>query len=241
LVAGVDVVPADLLGSADAYAALAARAALIAPQAVVEVQRIAESHGPMGYPTAVGVAAGLASRERAVNAKVADFGAYSQRLTEHAAAYSREDGRGAVRLAAVAWPAGLRELVSTTGVPAAHVDPKPPPSRPAGTCCWIGTENGDVASLCPPDTDTVTYVDKDNNYVSKDLGTGEVTVMMRPGPISSVGNDCWLGSADADRSICGPNAIRWTYARGGYLVTEQLDPDGTIRVIRQTPLGPLIP
>ncbi|MDP7739219.1 type VII secretion target [Mycobacterium paragordonae] len=238
--AGVDVSPADLLGSADAYAALAARAALIAPQAVVEVQRIAESHGPMGYPTAVGVAAGLASREGSVTAKVADFGVYSQRLSEHAAAYSRADKGGAVRLAAVAWPAGLRELVTGTGVPAAHVDPKPPPSKPAEKLCWIGTEDGDVASLCPPDTDRVSYVDKDNNYVSKDLSTGEITIELQPGPEPG-GTSCWLGSRDADRSICGPDTTRWVYQYRGWRVSEVLMPDGHIEVIFEMPPGPVDP
>ena len=234
--AAIDVNAADLLRAADAYAALAARASLIAPQAAVEVHRIAESHGPMGYPTAVGITAGLASREGPLNAKVADFGTYSERFTEHATTYTRQDAQASAGLKAIPWPEGLREVT-----PTAHVDPKPPPSRPAGTCCWIGTENGDVSRLCPPDTDTVTYVDKDGNYVAKDLDTGTVTVMMRPGSDSGAGHSCWLGSATADRSICGPNTTQWTYPRDGYLITERLEPDGSIQIIFQTPLGPLAP
>ena len=53
----------NLLHAADAYDELAARAALIFPRAVEEVQRIAETHGPMGYPVAVGIAAGLTNAQ----------------------------------------------------------------------------------------------------------------------------------------------------------------------------------
>jgi len=90
--------PADLLRVADAYNELAARAALISPQAAVEVQRIAETHGPMGYPAAVGIAAGLAMREGPLQAKVADFTTYAQRFDEHAATYATTDQAGAAEL-----------------------------------------------------------------------------------------------------------------------------------------------
>lgn len=107
--------------------------------------------------------------------------------------------------------------------------------------CYIGTEDGDVVKLCPPDTDTVTYFDKDGNYVSKDLDTGEVTIMHPPGPQDDAPTDCWLPSADADRSICGPRTTTWTYPRDGYLITEQLGPDGKTHITFRTPPGPLIP
>lgn len=96
--AELNVNPADLLRAANAYGELAARAAQISPQAATEVQRIAETHGPMGYPTAVGIAAGLARREGQLAAKVADFTSYSQRFTEHAATYESVDRDGAQRL-----------------------------------------------------------------------------------------------------------------------------------------------
>lgn len=124
-------------------------------------------------------------------------------------------------------------------VPLRRNDPKPP-GQPAGPCCWIGTENGDVAKLCPPDTDTVTYVDKDGNYVAKSLSSGEVTIIHRPGPMGA-SNACWLPSGDADRAICGPGATQWMYPRNGFLITEELGPDGRVHVVYQTPLGPLIP
>lgn len=96
--AELNVNPADLLRVADAYSDLATRAAHIAPQAATEVQRIAETHGPMGYPTMVGIAAALAKSEGALAAKVADFTSHSQRFTEHAATYQNVDGEGTQRL-----------------------------------------------------------------------------------------------------------------------------------------------
>ena len=60
--------------------------------------------------------------------------------------------------------------------PRGHVDPKPPPEREAPALCWIGTEDGDVTAICPPNTEEVSYVDDDGNYVSQNLRTGEVTV-----------------------------------------------------------------
>jgi len=97
--ADLNVNQADLLRAADDYTELAARAAAISPQAVAEVTRIIETHGPMGYPVAVGIVAGLAPREAQVAAKIVDFGQYAQRLTEHAAIYQRTDADGASRMA----------------------------------------------------------------------------------------------------------------------------------------------
>ncbi len=41
------------------------------------MNRIIASHGPMGYPVAVGVVTGMARRQAALEAKAADFGQYS--------------------------------------------------------------------------------------------------------------------------------------------------------------------
>ena len=125
--------------------------------------------------------------------------------------------------------------------PRGHVDPKPPPEREAPALCWIGTEDGDVAAICPPNTEEVSYVDDDGNYVSKNLRTGEVTVVMAPGSLPVNPSVCWLPSPGADRSICGPATTSWIYPKGGYLITEELGPDGKTRVTFRTPLGPLIP
>lgn len=88
----LNVNPADLLRAADAYADLAAQAAHISPLAAAEVQRIADTHGPMGYPAAVGMAAGLANAQGPLLAKIGDFTTYTQRLTEAAATYTTTDG-----------------------------------------------------------------------------------------------------------------------------------------------------
>lgn len=61
--------PADLLNAADDYIELQTRAAAISPQAVEEVPRIIASHGPMGYPVAVGIVTSLARRQAALDAK----------------------------------------------------------------------------------------------------------------------------------------------------------------------------
>lgn len=114
----LDANPADLLGFADAYSDLAARVGQISPQAAEEVQRIVETHGLMGYPTAVGIAAGLAKAEGPLQAKVDDFTTYAQRLTEHAGTYTAADAGAAAQLD------GL------------NLDPSDPP----------GAHNGDIRS-----------------------------------------------------------------------------------------------
>ena len=91
----VQVNPADLNNAAEQYAQLQMAAAAISPQAVDEVHRIIATHGPMGYPVAVGVVAGLARRQAKVEGKAADFGVYATRLNEHAATYADQDQTGA--------------------------------------------------------------------------------------------------------------------------------------------------
>ena len=93
--AQLNVNPADLLRAAADYTELQARAAAISPQAVAEVQRISATHGPMGYPVAVGVVTNLARRQAALDTKAAQFGQYSQRFTEHAATYASQDHEAA--------------------------------------------------------------------------------------------------------------------------------------------------
>ncbi|OOK65260.1 hypothetical protein BZL29_7699 [Mycobacterium kansasii] len=94
----LNVNPADLERFANAYSELAQRTAQISPQAATEVQRVMQTHGPMGYPTALGIAAGLAKAEGPVQAKVADFNNYAQRFTEHSATYTKADQTGAQEL-----------------------------------------------------------------------------------------------------------------------------------------------
>ncbi len=93
----LDVNPADLHSAAADYTELAARAAAISPQAVDEVTRIIETHGPMGYPAALGIVAGLAAHEAPLAAKTVDFTRYAERLTEHAGTYVSTDADAASR------------------------------------------------------------------------------------------------------------------------------------------------
>ena len=60
--------------AADGYTELQTAAAAINPQAVDEVNLIIATHGPMGYPVAVGVVAGLARRQVPLEAKAAAEG-----------------------------------------------------------------------------------------------------------------------------------------------------------------------
>lgn len=127
-------------------------------------------------------------------------------------------------------------------LPEAAVPYEPPPPVDQATApCWIGTADGDIATLCPANTDTVTYVDDAGNYVSKDLKTGQITIMFEPGPQPDYPQTCWLPSAQADRSICGPGTTTWQYPHEDHLITEELQPDGQTKITFQTPLGPLIP
>lgn len=224
----------QLLAAAADYDELSVRTALLSPLATTEVQRIADSHGLIGYPAALGIAAGLANAEQPVLNKATDFQTYSQNLTEHAATYTDQDQRGASDLKAVGFH---------TDHPDANVGPRPqpPPSHPKPAPCYTGGEGDSPAKVCPPETDTITYVDKDGNYVSKDLQSGVVTVIHRPGPVDGDPSVCYLPSAGADRSICGPDTTDWMYPRDGKMITDELGPDGKVHTAFQTPPGPLIP
>lgn len=91
----LDVTPADLINTADQYADLQRQAAAIGPHAVGAVNQVIATHGAIGYPVAVGVVMGLAPRQAQVEMKAAQFGVYSARFTEHAAAYQGQDSAGA--------------------------------------------------------------------------------------------------------------------------------------------------
>jgi hypothetical protein len=101
----LNVEPGDLSRVAGEYSGLQTAAAAIGPHAVDEVNRIIATHGPMGYPVAVDVVAGLARRQATLETKAADFGQYSERFVEHADAYRDADHQGAQRAAtaAVGW------------------------------------------------------------------------------------------------------------------------------------------
>jgi hypothetical protein len=63
-------------------------------RAAEEIERIAATHGPIGYPAAVGMAAGMATSEPHIAAKTADFLTYSQRFTERRSCRGSSGGVG---------------------------------------------------------------------------------------------------------------------------------------------------
>lgn len=231
--AKLNVNPAQLLDAAGNYRELSTRVAQLSPQALTEVQRISDSHGLIGYPTALGLAAGLAKAEQPVLTKAADFQDYSQRLSEHAATYTDQDEQAA---------RNTRSVVFHDDRPDGNVGPhQPTPNHPKPAPCYIGPEGTDPAKVCPPETDTVTYTDKDGNYVKRDLQTGAETTLLRPGPVDSDPSTCYLPSAGADHSICGPGTTSWMYPHDGNMITDELGPDGKAHTRFSTPPGPLIP
>lgn len=125
----LNVNPGDLLAAAANYEDLAARAALISPLAASEVQRIAATHGPMGLPVAVGVAAGVAKADASLQNKIKDFHTYTGRFTEHATTYRQTDAEGARAIRAVdlrTW----KDEPSTTTTTTAPPPPKMPECAP---------------------------------------------------------------------------------------------------------------
>lgn len=165
--AHLDAEPADLLRVADDYTELATRTTQLSPQALDEIKRIAVTHGPMGYPTIVGITTGMAARQARLHAKAADFDVYAERFREHAAAYLDQDHANAARLAALDFPQ-------------AHIDPTPPPREPAEypVVCWLPNADADPAQYCPADTTRIEYVDGEGQWIQKDIGTGANEVVM---------------------------------------------------------------
>lgn len=91
----LDVNPAELIAHASTYDTLAARAALIPPQAAAQAQAIIASHGVMGYPVAIGILTALAPAEARVIAKTTQFTTTGERFRSHAAAYAGQDADAA--------------------------------------------------------------------------------------------------------------------------------------------------
>lgn len=108
--AHLNVNPAELLRAAAEYTDLQARAAAITPRALAEVERIAATHGAIGFPAASGILTGLAPRQAAVDTKAAHFGQYGQRFTEHAATFTAQDHQAAQSYIA---PAGMFDIAES--------------------------------------------------------------------------------------------------------------------------------
>ncbi len=91
----LNVEPAALQAVAARYAELQARLAAIGPQALEEVDRIAASHGRMGFPVALSLLKTITAGSLQLDAKGLQFLAYAERFTGHAAAYTGQDAAGA--------------------------------------------------------------------------------------------------------------------------------------------------
>lgn len=223
----LNVNPADLLQAADDYTELAARAARICPQAVTEVNAIVQTHGPIGYPAAVGILAGLAAPEQAVQAKAAQFGRYAERFTGHAATYTDQDQAAAAKFDAIAFPE-------------VNVTPKPPPDEPAKypVVCWLPSSDADPAAYCPADTTRVQYVDDNGQWIQKDITTGANETILNgeiPGVAYLTGPPP-PGTDPAAQAPPGSTDILWRDNRGN-LVHQHQGPPGSAPTITQYPPG----
>ena len=155
----LNVNPADLYRAADDYTELAARTAQLLVQALAEIQRIAASHGPMGFPTAVGVAARMAARESAVQAKAAQLEQYADNFSGHAGAYIDQDRAAAATFDALDVPAS--------------------PRRPQAATRSAGAASGGVLAaqrrrrpgeVLPRRTTRIEYVDDKGQWIQKTSG-----------------------------------------------------------------------
>ena len=199
----LNVNPADLVRAAEGYSELAARAAMISRQAAVEVQRIARTHGPMGYPTAVGITAGLANAEGPLVAKAADFTTYSQRFTEHAGAYPATDAENAARYKAI-----------DEELPNAHVGPRP--TAPAPYACVLGSKGNDPKVICGDMAAPRLWYVEAGNFVSVEPDTGR-TVVTEPG--ERIEDTClWLAGPPTSADIAAhPSFDFWWAGPGGQI------------------------
>lgn len=218
----LNVNPADLLKAAGDYSDLSARMAQLSPQAAAEVQRIIATHGPMGYPAAVGIAMGMAEHEPAVQAKAAQLSGYAGRFTEHAAAFTTGDR-------------DLAEKFRELRFPQMHVDPKPPPDKPTKwVVCWLPSPDADPAKYCPADTTRIEYVDSKGQWIQKDVQTGKETILNETAPPgveylpSEPTNPAPPGVTDRLWPDKKGNLVWWQGGKEGQPPTVQVLPPGNI-------------
>jgi Excreted virulence factor EspC, type VII ESX diderm len=192
----------DLSRAADDYAELQTAAATISPQAVDEVKRIIATHGPMGYPVAVGVVAGLARRQGPLESKAAQFGQYSELFHEHAGTYSDADHEAAQRFEALDFTEGVIQPKPN--------DDEPSPPYPRLTC-WIGSADGDT-SVCSEDATEYMYVE-DGTWKVRQVDNGLVSELpprygeqqaLLPSP-AAPGSDPFAGVPSGDNQVVWPN------------------------------------
>uniref|UniRef100_A0A5Q5BST8 Uncharacterized protein n=2 Tax=unclassified Mycobacterium TaxID=2642494 RepID=A0A5Q5BST8_MYCSS len=225
----LNVNPADLVRVAGEYSALQTAAATVGPQAVDEVHRIIASHGPMGYPVAVGVVACLARRQGPLEAKADDFGRYADRFIEHAAAYRDADRQAAQRYASL-------DFSEAAALPATDDDDEPTDPYPK-LVCWIGTADGDT-SVCSKDATEHMYVEDgvwknrqiDNGFVSElPPSSAAPRTTLLPAP-PAPGSDPFADAAPGDRTVY------WAEPDGS-MGQAWRQPDGSVVSSRDTGPG----
>lgn len=246
----LNVEPADLTRVADEYSSLHTAAAAIGPQVTDEVHRVIATHGPMGYPVAVGIVSSMARRQAALDAKAADFSVYSERFLEHAAAYRDADHAGAQRFDA---------LDFSDGAPPPVIDDDKPTGEPFHRRpCWIATADGDT-SACSGDTTEYVYVENgvwknrqvDNGFVSElptdAAGPGSALLPAPPPP----GSNPFDAAAPRDTTVYWPKpdgsiGEAWIDPNGGPILTTDTTAEPRIAPIspggdlteRWSPQGP---
>ncbi|WP_006243934.1 hypothetical protein [Mycolicibacterium tusciae] len=216
--AKVNVNYSDLSRASGEYAELQAQAAALSPLAAEEAQRIIASHGPMGYPVAVGVVAGLARREARVQAKAAEFGQYSERFLEHEATYRDVDHAGAQ---------GYRALDFSEGAQLPTPDDYESTDSFPKRVCWIGTADGDT-SVCSEDTTEYLFVEDgewknrqvDSGFVAELLPSQTPKQTLLPEP-PAPGSDPFANAAPRDVAVFWPNP-------DGTMGRAYRQPDGSV-------------
>jgi hypothetical protein len=231
---------ADYRGRWDVVAGLDSQANDITAEAAADGQRGRATatglrRSARSQAAAIGQATGSPAGVRLLVSAMDERMADMQRLIDTSNEQNRGLATGLRRLA------GAYRISGSTTAPEAAVLAGPPSPPQDAVRCWIASPAADPSRLCPPDTTEVAYVDKDGNWVVKDVASGEIVDMWGPGPIPQYPNTCWLPGKGADRAICGPGTNHWIYPDGGYLITEILEPNGQIRVAFRTPQGPLLP
>ncbi|WP_255799658.1 type VII secretion target [Mycobacteroides abscessus] len=96
----LDVNPADLDAVAARYGELGTEMSTLPARGIEQINQVIATHGVMGYPVAVGMAAGMVKADEKLAAKIKDFVDHHQRtFIEHAATYRATDAGGASEIA----------------------------------------------------------------------------------------------------------------------------------------------
>ena len=86
-----------------AMASSAPKMSTLPARGIEQINQVIATHGVMGYPVAVGMAAGMLKADEKLTAKIRDFVDHHQRaFIEHAATYRATDAEGGSEIAGTA-------------------------------------------------------------------------------------------------------------------------------------------